>query len=75
MSDCVVHLSFRPVVGPRSSGADQRTESQLAIPEPLIEYMSSATEERPKSARQGFPSLSIRMLCYKNKNRASVAIG
>jgi len=42
------------------------------VVELLAECMSSAIEERPKSARQGLPRVSIRMLCYKNKNRTSV---
>ena len=49
-----------------SSGADQRTEPPLAAFEPLTEYMSSAIEERPKSARQGIPSALMRMLYYKD---------
>lgn len=67
MSDCVVGLTHLPcsgVTSPISSGAAQRIEPPLGSVEPLTESMPSATEERPKSARHGLPSLSIRMLCY-----------
>ena len=57
-----------------SSGADQRTEPPLAAFEPLTEYMSSAIDERPKSARQGIPSALIRMLYYKDKDQTSVPV-
>lgn len=68
----VTHVSFRAVIEPTSSGADQRTEPPLEAFEPLTEYISSAIEERPKSARQGLPSALIRILYYKNKDRGSV---
>jgi len=36
--------------------------------------MSSAIEERPKSARQGYPCALMTMLRYKNMSRASVSM-
>jgi len=70
MSDRDVGLTSRPpsvvVIWPVpiSSGASQRVEPPLVEVEPLAEQMLSAIEERPKSARQGLPWASIRMLCY-----------
>jgi hypothetical protein len=68
ISDCVVgltHVSCRAVIDPTSSGADQRTEPPLAAFDRLREHMSSAIEERPKSARQGIPNALIMMLNYE----------
>ena len=65
ISDCVVgftHSSLWVVIGPKSSGADQRIEPAPGVVEPLTDEMSSAIEERPKSARKGFPCSSITIL-------------
>lgn len=76
MSDRIVgltHASFLAVIGPTSSGADQRTDPPLGTSDPLTEYISLAIEERPKSARQGVPWELMMILYYKNKSRASAA--
>lgn len=79
MSDCVVgdtHFSSWALIEPTSSGADHRTEPPLAAFEPLAEYMSSAIEERPKSARQGIPNALMRMLNWKTPmQRQSQSVG
>jgi len=64
MSDLMVGLIPVPpsVVG-MSSGADQRTEPPLEAVEVRAECISSAIEERPKSARHGTPFVLIKMLC------------
>jgi len=51
------------VVG-TSSGADQRTEPPLVAVELRTEYISSAIEDNPKSARHGIPAVLIKMLDY-----------
>ena len=64
MSDFIVGLIPGPpgVVG-MSSGADHRSEPPLEAVELRTEYISSAIEESPKSARHGVPSVLIKMLC------------
>jgi len=63
MSEFMVGLTPVPpgVVG-TSSGADQRTEPPLEAVELRTEYISSAIEESPKSARHGIPAVLIKML-------------
>ena len=59
MSEHVVGLTLLTLsvsTGPTSSGAAQRVEPPPVSTEMLTESMPSATEERPKSARQGLPS-------------------
>jgi len=65
MSDCVLGLARLPRSAVASSGAAQRIEPPPGLVEPVTENMPSAIEERPKSARQGLPSLLIRILCYR----------
>ena len=69
MSEFMVGLIPGPpgVVG-TSSGADQRTEPPLEAVELRTEYISSAIEESPKSARHGVPSVLIKMLYYRGSS-------
>ena len=72
MSDRVLGLmdaSLLTVIGPKSSGADQRTEAPPATLDPLTEYMSLAMEARPKLARQGTPCALMNTLYYKAQVR------
>jgi hypothetical protein len=56
-----------------SSGASQRCE-----PPPVVfetEYISSAIEERPKSARHGFPAAVMRILCWRCRSERVMVNG
>ena len=70
----LINFFFLAVIGPKSSGADQRTEASPAF-DLLTEYMSLAMEERPKFAMQGIPSALMNILYCESKYRTSIAFG